>query len=171
MIARLKQALERGVQVAAVVPAQGEHHMRRFRQMAEHKATFDLIAACGRHDNFTLASLAGPMPDGSRGDVYVHGKLMLVDDVFATIGSTNFAERSFRNQTEMNVSFQDAAAVKALRCDLFDEHLARDTSALGPADASRLFAATARANTRRFIAGDNAWQGIAFALDPASYAS
>ena len=70
------------------------------------------------------------MPDGSRADVYVHGKLMLVDDVFATIGSTNFAERSFRNQTEMNVSFQDAAEVKALRCDLFAEHLAQDTSAL-----------------------------------------
>ena len=94
--------------------------MRRFRQMAEHRPTFDLIAACGEHENFTLAGLAGPMPDGSRGNVYVHGKLMLVDDVFATIGSTNFAERSFRNQTEMNVSFQDAAAVKALRCDLFE---------------------------------------------------
>jgi phosphatidylserine/phosphatidylglycerophosphate/cardiolipin synthase-like enzyme len=171
MIARLKQALERGVQVAAVVPARGEHHMRHFRETGEHKALFDLIAACGRHENFTLAGLGGAMPDGSRGDVYVHGKLMLVDDVFATIGSTNFAERSFRNQTEMNVSFQDAAAVKALRCDLFDEHLAWDTSVLGPADALRLFAATARANARCRAAGDHAWQGIAFALDPASYAS
>jgi cardiolipin synthase A/B len=101
----------------------------------------------------------------------VHGKLMLVDDVFATIGSTNFAERSFRNQTEMNVSFQDAAAVKALRCDLFEEHLARDTSALDAPEALRLFAATARANARRRAAGDHAWQGIVFALDPASYAS
>jgi len=171
MIARLKRALERGVQVAVVVPAQGEHHMRRFRQMAEHRATFDLIAACGRHENFTLCGLAGPMPDGARVDVYVHGKLMMVDDAFATIGSTNFAERSFRNQTEMNVSFQDAAAVKALRCDLFEEHLARDTSALDAAAALRLFAATAHANARRRAAGDHAWQGIVFRLDPASYAS
>ncbi len=170
MIARLKRALERGVQVVVVVPAQGEHHMRRFRQMPEHTPTFDLIAACGVHGNFTLAGLAGPMPDGSRGDVYVHGKLMLVDDVFATIGSTNFAERSFRNQTEMNVSFQDAAAVKALRCDLLDEHLARDTSALDAASALQLFASTARANARRRKAGDMAWQGIAFALDPAAFA-
>jgi cardiolipin synthase A/B len=171
MIVRLKRALERGVNVAAVLPAQGEHHMRSFRKMAEHRPLFDLIAACGAHENFTLAGLAGPMPDGSRGDVYVHGKLMLVDDVFATIGSTNFAERSFRNQTEMNVSFQDSEAVKALRCDLFDEHLARDTSTLGAAEALRLFAATARANAQRRGAGDMAWQGIAFALDPATYAS
>jgi phosphatidylserine/phosphatidylglycerophosphate/cardiolipin synthase-like enzyme len=171
MIARLKRALERGVQVAAVVPARGEHHMRSFRQMAEHKAMFDLIAACGRHEHFTLAGLAGPMPDGSRGDVYVHGKLMLVDDVFATIGSTNFAERSFRNQTEMNVSFQDATAVKALRCDLFGEHLARDTSTLDAAQALRVFAATARENALRRAAGDPAWQGLAYALDAASYAS
>ncbi len=59
--------------------------MRRFRQMAEHKPLFDLIAACGAHTNFTLAGLAGTMPDGTRADVYVHGKLMLVDDVFATV--------------------------------------------------------------------------------------
>ena len=171
MIARLERALERGVHVAALVPAQGEHHMRQFRQMAEHTRLFDLIAACGAHETFTLAGLAGPMPDGSRAVVYVHGKLMLVDDVFATIGSTNFAQRSFRNQTEMNVSFQDETTVKALRCDLLGEHLAQDTSALGAAEALRLFAATARANARRRATGDAAWQGLAFALDPATYAS
>ncbi|MDQ8732777.1 phosphatidylserine/phosphatidylglycerophosphate/cardiolipin synthase family protein [Bradyrhizobium sp. LHD-71] len=171
MIARLKRALQRGVQVAAVVPAQGEHHMRQFRERPEHQPTFDLIAACGTHKNFTLAGLAGLMPDGSRCDVYVHGKLMLVDDIFATIGSTNFADRSFRSQTELNISFQNAAAVKALRCDLFEEHLAHDTSQLGAADALRLFAATADANARRRAAGDVAWQGLAFKLNPATYAS
>jgi phosphatidylserine/phosphatidylglycerophosphate/cardiolipin synthase-like enzyme len=171
MLACLKQALERGVHVAAVVPADGEHHMRRFRQMAGHRPLFDLIAACGRHENFTLAGLAGPMPDGTRGNVYVHGKLMLVDDVFATIGSTNFAERSFREQTEMNLSYQDAAAVTALRCDLFDEHLALDTSPLDTVQALQQFAAIARANAARRRAGDTRWQGIAFALDAAAYAS
>lgn len=171
MVARLKRALERGVHVAVVVPAQGEHHMRRFRQMAEHKPLFDLIAACGAHETFTLAGLAGRTRDGSRADVYVHGKLMLVDDVFATIGSTNFAERSFRNQTEMNVSFQDAAEVRALRCELFDEHLAQDTSRLDASQAMQLFAAIARKNAARRRASDAVWQGIAFALDPAGYAS
>ena len=170
MLARLKAALERGVHAVVVVPAQGEHHMRLMRQAAEHRRTFELIAACGEHTNFTLAGLAGPIPDGSRANVYVHGKLMLVDDAFATIGSTNFAERSFRNQTEMNVSYRDAAAVKALRCDLFDEHLARDTSALDAVGALRLFAATARANGQRRVAGDAAWQGLAFTLDAATYA-
>ena len=145
--------------------------MRVMRQSAEHRRTFELIAACGKHANFTLAGLAGPMPDGSRADVYVHGKLMLVDDVFATIGSTNFAERSFRNQTEMNLSFRDAAAVRALRCDLFDEHLAQDTSALDAGGALRLFAAIARDNAQRRAAGDLAWHGLAFALDAAAYAS
>jgi cardiolipin synthase len=93
---------------------------------------------------------------------------MLVDDVFATIGSTNFAERSFRTQTEMNVSFQDQAAVQALRCDLFAEHLACDTAALDAAQAMARFAAIARANAARV---DTSWQGIAYALDPATYAA
>ncbi len=140
--------------------------------MAEHRPLFDLIAACGAHENFTLAGLAGPMPDGSRGDVYVHGKLMLVDDVFATIGSTNFAERSFRNQTEMNVSFQDSADGQgaALRP-------VRRTSRAGYVDARRRRGdAPVRRRPRapmrkRREAGDMAWQGIAFALDPATYAS
>jgi cardiolipin synthase A/B len=171
MLERLKRALERGVQVAAVVPARGEHHMQRFRQMAEHKPLFDLIAACGKHENFTLAGLGGTVSDGARADVYVHGKLMLVDDVFATIGSTNFADRSFRTQTEMNVSFQDGPEVRALRCDLFAEHLARDTAAIDVAEAMRLFAKIARENARRRAAGDTRWQGIAFALDPATFAA
>jgi cardiolipin synthase len=167
----LLQALQRGVHVAVVVPVQGEHHMRTFRRMADHGPLFDLIAACGRHENFTLAGLAGLMPDGSRADVYVHGKLMLVDDVFATIGSTNFAERSFRNQTEMNVSYQHRSAVMALRCDLFNEHLAQDTAMLDAIAAMRLFAVTARANARRRAAGETAWQGLAFALEPSTYAT
>jgi phosphatidylserine/phosphatidylglycerophosphate/cardiolipin synthase-like enzyme len=96
---------------------------------------------------------------------------MLVDDVFATIGSTNCAERSFRNQTEMNVSFQDAAEVRALRCDLFAEHLAQDTVAIDAGEAVRLFAKIARKNATRHEAGDAKWQGLAFALDPATYAS
>lgn len=171
MIGRLLQALLRGVHVVAVVPARGEHQMRLFRQMAEQRPLFDLIAACGQHENFTLAGLAGLMPDGSRADVYVHGKLMLVDDVFATIGSTNFADRSFLSQTEMNVSFQHKTAVAALRCDLFNEHLAHDTSTLDIIAAMQLFAATARANARHRAAGETAWQGLAFALDPSTYAT
>src|SRR5262249_26360316 len=39
MLARLKSALERGVAVAVVVPALGEHHMRVMRQSAEHRGT------------------------------------------------------------------------------------------------------------------------------------
>jgi phosphatidylserine/phosphatidylglycerophosphate/cardiolipin synthase-like enzyme len=170
MIGRLLQALHRGVQVVAVVPARGENQMRLFRQMADQQPLFDLIAACGQHENFTLAGLASLMPDGSRADVYVHGKLMLVDDVFATIGSTNFADRSFLNQTEMNVSFQHNTTVAALRCDLFNEHLAQDTATLDITAAMQLFATTARANARRRAAGETAWQGLAFALDPSTYA-
>ena len=74
-------------------------------------------------------------------------------------------------QTEMNVSYQDAGEVRALRCDLFDEHLARDTSGLDMREAMRLFATIARDNAARRKAGRADWQGIAFALDPAAFAS
>jgi phosphatidylserine/phosphatidylglycerophosphate/cardiolipin synthase-like enzyme len=48
----------------------------------------------------------------------VHSKLALVDDAWCTIGSTNVAERSFHQDTELNASLWHAPTVRALRSEL-----------------------------------------------------
>jgi hypothetical protein len=69
----------------------------------------------------------------------------------------------------MNASFLDASVARALRCELFAEHLGADTSQLDDRAALRLYAEVARCNRAKRDTGDAGWQGLAFALDPVAY--
>jgi phosphatidylserine/phosphatidylglycerophosphate/cardiolipin synthase-like enzyme len=167
--ARLEAALKRGVEVAVLLPADPEAWVRAWRREPERRALFDGIEALGLHENFTLAGLAAPNARNSRHNVYVHAKLMLVDDAFGTIGSCNLHAASLFHNGEMNASFLDAGVARALRCELFAEHLGADTSQLDDRAALRLYAEVARRNRTRRDMGDAGWQGLAFALDPVAY--
>lgn len=102
---RLEAALQRGVDVLLLVPAEPEASVYRARQDPARRAPFEALAALGRHPNFRLAGLA----------VYVHCKLMIVDDVWATVGSCNLHSNSLGGHSEMNASIWDAAVVRDLR--------------------------------------------------------
>ena len=86
---------------------------------------------------------------------------MLVDDVFATIGSCNLRTRSLWNHTELNASVYDPSVVRALRCELLAEHLMMSTDALDDREALHLYAETARSNGRPHVD----WQGNVRATD------
>jgi phosphatidylserine/phosphatidylglycerophosphate/cardiolipin synthase-like enzyme len=167
----IEAALRRGVDVVALVPAEPEGHVRQGRRDPdpEWRAFFAQIAALGRYENFTLAGIAARDGLGSRRNVYVHGKAMLIDDDWATIGSCNLHWHSMNGNSEMNVSFRDPATVKALRCQLLAEHLDRDTAHLDDRAALRLYREVAKENRRKRDSGDVDWQGLAFRLDPARY--
>ena len=76
---------------------------------------------------------------------------------------------SFYGDTELNASFWRGPTVRALRCELLAEQLGRDTSALDDRGALRMYREVARQNTARRSAGQPL-EGLAFALDPATYA-
>jgi phosphatidylserine/phosphatidylglycerophosphate/cardiolipin synthase-like enzyme len=158
----LDGALERGVEVVVLVPPEPEDRARAARARPE-------LLALGRHSRFALVGIAGRSADGARHDVYVHAKVMLVDDTWATIGSCNLHAFSVLGNTEMNATFQDPAAVRALRCELLSEHLGRDTSDLDDRAALAEYRRIAVDNRRRRDAGDPEWEGLAFSLDPAAY--
>jgi len=157
IIARLDDALTRGVDVVVVVPAE-----------PDGASVVPQRAELARHPNFTLAGIAGLGRDGSRKPVYVHDKLMLVDDVWATVGSCNLHRYSVFGNSELNVTFSDSG-VRALRSELFLEHLAIDTTGMDDRSSLRLFRTVARENRARLDAGDTKWQGIAFHLDANMY--
>lgn len=169
IIEDLHAALQRGVEVVCLVPADANGFMRIARQSPQSKPFFDRLGALGERPNFTLVGIAAIGDDGVRRNVYVHAKAMLIDDVWASIGSCNIGGRSFFGDTELNASFHDPAVVRALRCDLLAEHLQRDTSDLDDVAALRLYGRIARANSVRATAGATDWRGIAFALDPVTY--
>ncbi len=165
----LEQALKRGVHVVLLVPGVPEEYLSEWRRRPERKAIFDQLEALGRYENFTLTGIAGPTRLGDREYVYVHAKIMLVDDVWATIGSCNLHSNSLFGHSEMNAAVWDPEVVQALRCQLLREHLGQDTQQLDDLSAMQLYQRIARENAARWEAGDFEWQGLACSLNPATY--
>jgi phosphatidylserine/phosphatidylglycerophosphate/cardiolipin synthase-like enzyme len=165
----LSRALERGVHVVLLVPAIPEDHVYAARLDPKQNALFDALEALGRHRNFLLAGIAGRNAEGGRGVTYVHAKIMLVDDAWATIGSCNLHSNSLSGHSEMNVSIWDPKVVRELRCTLLAEHLGVDTAELDDRAALRLYQRVSHENGVKGEIRDYNWQGLAFALSPDAY--
>jgi phosphatidylserine/phosphatidylglycerophosphate/cardiolipin synthase-like enzyme len=148
----LRQALERGVQVIFLVPGRCHPVFAASRRVPALAPFFELIESLDEYSSFSLAAIASTESDGPPHEIYVHAKIMLVDDAWATIGSTNTADRSFKTDTELNASIWHRDTVEALRARLFEEHLGLDTRGLSDVDAFQQFHERAR---------DNAWQRLA----------
>lgn len=162
----LQGALQRGVDVVLLMPAEPDISLPI---APERRAILERRAALAHHERFLLAGIAGRGADGRRKPIYVHAKLMLIDDAWATVGSCNLHRYSLFGSSEMNVAFTEPATVRAMRCALLGEHLDHDTAGLDDRDALRLFREVAQDNRRKLEAGDPAWQGLAFALDAVTH--
>jgi cardiolipin synthase A/B len=162
----LKRALQRGVELVLLMPAERDVSLQI---SPERLAFLEARAQLGTYKNFMLAGIAGIGADGRRKSIYVHAKLMLIDDEWATVGSCNLHRFSLFGNGEMNVAFSDPAIVRSLRCELFCEHLNHNTSGMDDRSAVHLFRKIGRENRRKLEAGDHAWQGLAFELDLATY--
>ncbi|HXC52827.1 MAG TPA: phosphatidylserine/phosphatidylglycerophosphate/cardiolipin synthase family protein [Candidatus Limnocylindrales bacterium] len=123
LFSALDQALARGVEVIAVVPATAMPEIARVRRHPKVAPVFAMLDGLARYDNFLMAALAANRTGGVHADVYVHSKVAVIDDEWATIGSANAMFRSFYDDTEMNVTVWDRAVATDLRADLFAEHL------------------------------------------------
>jgi phospholipase D1/2 len=98
-------------------------------QALQHAALIKLKSALGK--NLGLYSLLQnkAAPSGAKLkfsgslQIDVHSKILIVDDLFASIGSANASPRSFQLDAEINVGFFEAATAKAFRVALWQEHL------------------------------------------------
>jgi phosphatidylserine/phosphatidylglycerophosphate/cardiolipin synthase-like enzyme len=154
IVESLRVALGRGVEIVALLPAEG--------------AVSSELAALGEFENFTLAGIAGTGADGKRKPVWVHAKLMIVDGEWGTVGSCNLHRFSLFGNCEMNAAFWDRTAAYALLRELLQEHLDHDIAGIDDRAAMRLFRTIARRSRARFDAGDWAWPGLAFSPLPTS---
>ena len=160
----LVAAMDRGVKVVYLV-ARTYAAARRNRDRADFLTALSRVTG---HRNFTLVGIAALRDDGSYEDIFAHAKVCLVDDEWATIGSTNIANRSFHGDTELNASFWHPQTVRSLRRDLLSEHLGRDTGNLDDRAAFQLYRETAQSNSALRREG-KPFDGLAWAIDPASY--
>ena len=164
----LHEALEHGVEVVLLMPAAPDISPSAY-ESPERSAFFEARSALGKYNNFTLAGIAGLSADGCRKPVYVHSKLMLIDDAWATVGSANLHRFSMFGNGELNAAIFSPDSVRAFRVALFEEHLGLDTSGLDDLAALRRFRQIAQANRERLLAGHHDWQGLAFSLDVSTY--
>jgi len=97
LVSSLRLAAIRGVQIDIIIPARSN---LRFVDWASH-ARLDELLVDGCNIWF------GPQP-------FNHTKLMLVDDDWALVGSSNWDPRSLRLNFELNVECQDRALLRDL---------------------------------------------------------
>jgi phosphatidylserine/phosphatidylglycerophosphate/cardiolipin synthase-like enzyme len=168
VVDEIERALVRGVRVVFLVPASAHPAVVAARRSSRAAAFFAKLASLGRFDHFTLATLSASRGDGRYEEVFVHAKVAIADDAWATVGSTNVTERSFRHHTELNASFWHAPTARSLRETLFENALGRSVAGLGELEAFDLYHEVCLANRDR----RTLWQpleGLAWALDPAHY--
>ena len=120
----LIEALRRGVSVTLVLPdhpapgrAFSDASVARIRREAP-EAVHE-----GRFHAFCLGTSTQQGSDEHYRPVYVHAKVAIIDDLWATVGSANLNNRGLRDDVEMNVATLDEKLVRSLRLRLWAEHL------------------------------------------------
>jgi phospholipase D1/2 len=95
-------------------------------------ARAELFAAVKRRDRNDRFRIYSPVTEGGA-DIYVHAKIMIVDDVALRVGSANFNNRSMGLDSECDLTLDGSAsaqarrAIAAIRADLLAEHFGRRT--------------------------------------------
>ena len=77
-----------------------------------------MSAAPGRVAAYGIENHAGT-------PVYVHAKVCVIDDVWASVGSDNFNRRSWTHDSELSCVVLDEEYARSLRLTLAAEHLDR----------------------------------------------
>ena len=169
VLVALRDALERGVLVMASVPGDPMPELAAARAHPGIAAAYDALAALGAYEGFCLSAPCTRREWGYE-EVYVHAKTAVVDDRWATIGSTNLVFSSFRGDTEMNISFWDAEVARAFRVRQVDEQGGFSSVGMDGREAMVRIIDVARSNAAARAAGEG-WTGFACAIDPASWAT
>ena len=128
--------------------------------MAMDTARARLVEALQRLDHRGRFRIYHPVTDKGA-EIYVHAKVMIVDDTYLRVGSSNFNNRSLRLDTECDVLLAaerpGAEATRRrilqLRDDLLAEHLAQDHTAVAEAIAAQDHSLIATIEAARGIRG------------------
>ena len=101
----LIRTARRGVQITVVVP--GRHTDQRWVRLASRRMYGQLLKAGIRIYEYEAGM--------------THVKLMVVDDLWSVIGTTNLDNRSFEHNDEVNVVFRDLPVAKRLLDDFHSD--------------------------------------------------
>jgi len=98
----IRRTVRRGVQMSVIVP--GPHTDQKWVRLASRRMYGQLLDAGVRIFEYEPGM--------------THVKALLVDDLWAIIGTTNLDNRSFEHNDEVNVAFRNAGIARRIGCDL-----------------------------------------------------
>ena len=145
----LCDAIQRGVRVVMVLPSHPNVGKGDTDRHVEQ-----LMRVDGGRGAFRAYTLYTSCRDEDSGQykyrpVYVHAKVGVVDDAWATVGSANLNGRGMVTDSEINIATTDGASARAVRLRLWAEHLCCPEDELRDADPVAIldgrWASTARA--------------------------
>ncbi|MDB4946314.1 MAG: Phospholipase D/Transphosphatidylase [Labilithrix sp.] len=118
LLARFREPGRSKLDVVIVLPHKPEKLKEELTIGEPQAAVLDAIVAGAREGGHRLGvyNVASPGHDGAEGQfVYIHAKLMIVDDRFFTMGSANLANRSMTVDSEINAAWMAGPGDRALR--------------------------------------------------------
>jgi len=119
-ITRLEAACGRGVEVICVAPLEPDPNLLLYPkdELRRSREALTRLAQTSRFGLFGLRRDAPPYQP-----IYIHAKLMIVDDQLLMVGSANLWPPSFNRDSELNVCVWDSALAIEARERLWNEHL------------------------------------------------
>lgn len=127
---RLEASLRRdeGPEILIVVTRTSRGMVERIVMEYNRNRLLRRLRRADRHGRLRVMCASTRAADGSRKEVLVHAKIIIVDDTFVRIGSSNLNNRSEGLDTECDLGFEAAQAshrqaIGTLRNDLLAEHL------------------------------------------------
>eukprot|EP00913_Durusdinium_trenchii_P010552 g9896.t1 len=133
---RLRQ--QRGPEIVVIVTRESHGFLEKLMMGNNRNRLIRRLKRADRYDRLRVFYAVTPEIGGSEHEIIVHSKVIIADDCFVRVGSSNLNNRSEGLDTESDLALEptDGAgrrSIAALRNDLLAEHLAAD-----PAEVARL---------------------------------
>jgi phospholipase D1/2 len=135
LVARMRDADKPKLEVVLMLPHKPEKFKEEFTIGAPQAGVLDEVVAAAKDGGHSLGIYNVATPDDAMENaapifVYIHAKLMIVDDVLLTMGSANLANRSMTVDSEINATWEALpddtklrGAIRDVRVRLLLEHL------------------------------------------------
>jgi phospholipase D1/2 len=133
LVARLGDATKSKLDVVLVLPHKPEKFKEEFTIGEPQASVLDAVVAAAKEGGHALGIYNVAAPNEATGGeifVYIHSKLMIIDDRFFTMGSANLANRSMTVDSEINAVWVAPPgdrvlhdAIRRVRTRLLLEHL------------------------------------------------
>lgn len=133
LVARLREPDRSRLEIVVVLPTRAEAMKEQFAHGLEQAKLLRSLKDIAEEHGHSVGiyTCSAPNDVGEEKSVYIHAKLMIVDDRFITIGSANTTNRSMGADTELNVSFESTSrlpwsplkrSIRETRVSLLAEH-------------------------------------------------